>query len=136
MGVERHGRAAIGGQSGPVGRAAAALATLALLLQMAFAFPLAVRMAMADPLAGDMAICSADPDAGATHPPMSGEGRPGHEHCLLCHGHGLPLAPVVALLTLPLLRSFLAGPRRPAAVPVWPARRFEPYASRAPPLTA
>ncbi len=137
MQMWRHGGAMTGGHSSPVRRAAAMLATVALLMQMAFAFPLAVRMALAaDPLAGDVPICSAFSDGGTAHQQLPADADHGHERCLLCHAHGLPLAPVIAFFALLLVRAFLVRPGQPAIGPPVRLRRFEPYTSRAPPLMA
>ncbi len=109
---------------------------LALLLQVMFAAPLALRMAAAS--AGDDATACAPADAAPDHRPAPLHGPPlhGHEPCPLCGSHAAPVAlPEAAPPLPPPATAWLPPPPARTAPPSRPAR-FTPYRSRAPPAAA
>lgn len=107
----------------------AGLAAFALLAQVLFAAPLAVRML------ADAPTCAAMADPGSDQAPSPAAPHT-HALCLLCQGAAVPLALLAATGLLPLL---LFRPWRAAApryVTHQAASRFRRYRSRAPPALA
>jgi hypothetical protein len=122
-------------------RVATLVASVALLIQMVFAAPVAFRMAadmMAMP-AGDMPMCSGMSDMGGTgdHQSPQPQQDDRNDKCPLCHsGCAVPLALAAAIVVvLSTLVAYLAMSLSAIGAPS-ELRRFDCYASRAPPAAA
>jgi hypothetical protein len=119
-------------------RAAAALvAAFAILMQLMLAPPLLLRMA------ADAAWLAAIPTshAGVAPGPVADAGEPGqpalpahdHAHCVLCQSHLVPLLAVAVALPLIVAACWRLATQAAGAAMPRGRRRFESYASRAPP---
>lgn len=118
------------------------VAALALLLQAAFATPLALRMT-ADALQSlelGASICAATADGGPAangHHPLHQLPVHNHAQCLICQAHALPLG-LLAVVLCVLVAAFARVAIRCAAATGPPCRRdrYHSYHSRAPPVAA
>ncbi len=140
--MTQRSQACRGAKLPPARRLAALAAILALLIQVAFALPVAFRMAsdMAAMADDDPAMCpgmaSEQSGAGDHQMPQPGPGHH-HDNCPVCHGSGAaPLALAAALVVAaPVLLAYVTM-CHPALGPPAGLRRFQCYASRAPPAAA
>ncbi len=116
---------------------AGGLVAFALLLQVLFAAPLAIRMAAAASLTGDV-VTSCAPVAQVNDPHPGHHQLPPHHHeqCPLCSSHAVPVALPMGKPPLPPLATAWLFLRPPPTAPPGRSLRFTSYLSRAPPAAA
>lgn len=110
---------------------------LAMLLQVMFATPLAIRMAAAATLTGDGgAECASTLHVDASHAGREQVPPHHHEQCPLCDGHAAPVALPAVAPPLPPRSTAWLFLRPPPTAPPGQQARFALYRSRAPPAAA
>jgi hypothetical protein len=124
----------------PVGRLSAALAGLALYLQLAFAGPgMLAHATSADAvgLLAEHALCLAGESGTKPQPANDAPTLPGHDHTLFCClWHPLPgVAPQTAAAPLPVAYATVAHSEF-SVVPIIPGPLHGPANARAPPTLA
>src|SRR5215469_518366 len=121
-----------------VRRPLAAVASLVLCLQLAFAGPGMLALSASADAAGSLAehaLCLAAPGGGRQQPADNGPAAPGHDHSVFCClWHPLPgAAPATAATPAPVGYARVT-PRERGTAPLLCGPRHRPANARAPPI--